>query len=176
MIAGPRSATPSRRSSGFTLVELLFVLLILAGVAWGLYFLFHQRLLRLRCEENLVSIYAALDLYEIERGSLPRLAFYPDDPKQDQNSLITALQPYGVPNEAFVCPALPPSLQAQGLTYIWNVQLNGKKLRGPGAPTWVLVEMNALSATVPAPHLGHYNVLYTDGRVRSSREPPAGLK
>ena len=50
----------------------------------------------------------------------------------------------------------------------------------PAAPSvWPvagLVEVQAVSDSVPAPHFGHYNILYTDGRVESSAQPPPELR
>ena len=158
------------------MTELLVILTALVAVAAGAYHLVYQSRLSRQCASNLRKIYSALETYEIDRGSLPRMAFYPDDPKQDNDSLIATLQPYGAGGAMYICPATPEMLRTTGLTYAWNVQLNGKKLRAPGAPSWMLIELNALSDNVPAPHLGNYNVLYSDGRVQPAREPPAGLR
>jgi prepilin-type N-terminal cleavage/methylation domain-containing protein/prepilin-type processing-associated H-X9-DG protein len=175
-----RSSTPSAgragRRGGFTLTELLVVLLVLAALAACSFHIVRQSRLTRQCTANLRKIYSALETYEIDRGTLPRLAFYPDDPKQDNDSLITVLQPYGAGGAMYICPATPEILRNSGLTYAWNVQLNGKKLRAPGAPSWMMTELNALSGNVPAPHLGSYNVLYADGRVQPAKEPPAGLQ
>jgi hypothetical protein len=54
---------------------------------------------------------------------------------------------------------------------IWNVRLNGKKIPRGEERQWMLVEMNALSTDVPAPHLRRYNVLYSDGAVEQVRRP-----
>lgn len=171
-LPAPRSRGPK---TGIALIEVLILVLVLTGVAIGVgYFVRQHRVLR-DCRNNLRRIYSALEMYEIERGTLPRLAFFPDDAKQDKDSLLTVLQPYGAGGHVCVCPASPPSHEAVGLTYIWNVQLNGRKLRG-GDPEWMLVEINALSPTVPAPHMGRYNILYTDGEIRLSRHPPPGLQ
>ena len=161
--------------AGVALIEVLIIAVVLAGMALGVgYFVRQHRMLR-ECRNNLRRIYSALGMYEIERGTLPRLAFFPDDAKQDNDSLLAVLQPYGAGGNVCVCPASPPAHKAVALTYVWNVQLNGRKLRG-GDPEWMLVEINALSPAVPAPHMGRYNILYTDGEVRLSRHPPPGLQ
>ncbi len=167
--------TPRGRN-GLTLVEILVVLMLAAAVVAVIGFFARQQMLRKHCAANLRAIYAALEMHEIERGTLPRLAFYPDDPKQDGDSPLVVLRPYRAGTDVYVCPSAPSSLAAAGLTYVWNVRLNGKKLRGPGPPEWMLVEMNALSDAVPPPHLGRYNILYTDGRVVASKEPPPDLR
>lgn len=158
------------------LLELVVVVLLVAGLAAGIAYYVRQRVLQRRCAEHLHQVYSAIELYEIDRGTLPRLAFFPDEPKQDNDSMLVALRTYGTGEPVYVCPALPPRHRALGLTYVWNVQLNGKKLHGPGAPSWMLVEVSAVSRDVPAPHLGKYNVLYTDGSVQALRNAPPGLQ
>lgn len=165
-----------RSRAGFTLIEWLVVLGLVAGLAGIVLHVAAQKMAQRHCKANLLRIYTALEMYEIDHGTLPRLAFYPDDPKQDRDSLLSVLQPYGAEPETYVCPASPPCHRETGLTYLWNVQLNGKKLRTPGPPTWMLVELNALSDQVPPSHRGRYNILYTDGQVRRSRTPPGDLR
>jgi prepilin-type processing-associated H-X9-DG protein len=163
------------RNRGFTLIEWLFLLAVLLAVAASALHAVHRRAEGRHCEANLRRLYSALELYEIDRGSLPRLALFPDEPKQDADSLLVALRPFGADAEVCVCPALPAGHRAIGLTYLWNVQLNGRKLKGPGAPSWMLVEISALSDNIPPPHSGGYNILYTDGQVQRSKTPPPGL-
>lgn len=152
------------------------MLVLFAGLAAGGFFVVHQKMLTRRCAGNLHRIYSALEMYEIDHGTLPRLAFFPDDPKQDNDSLAAALQPYGAGSDVCVCPAAPAYHRSLGLTYLWNVQLNGRKLHPPGPPTWMLVELDALSDQIPPPHLGRFNILYTDGQVRRSKIPPPDLR
>ncbi|HOW97686.1 MAG TPA: type II secretion system protein [Kiritimatiellia bacterium] len=169
-----RARTHRRR--GFTLIELLVVVLILAiGIVWTVHHVRQQRLTR-RCAEQLWHIYTALEMYEIDRGTLPRLAFFPNDPKQDADSLFTVIQPYTASEGLTVCPALPPAQRALGLTYVWNVENNGRKLHPPGVARWMLVEISALSDSVPPPHEGRYHILYSDGQVELSENPPPDLR
>lgn len=170
----PQPGAPPRK--GFTLVELLAVLVLIGLVAAAIGHVTRQQVLARRCADNLRKIYSALELHEIDRGTLPRLAFFPDDPKQDTDSLVVALQSYGTGGEIFVCPTAPESLRSLGLTYVWNVQLNGKKLRSSQPAEWMLVEINAMSEGVPPSHAGRYNILYSDGRVERSKVPPPGLR
>jgi hypothetical protein len=117
-----------------------------------------------------------LESYEIDQGTLPDLKFFPDDPLGDRRSLAVELARYGVERELCVCPAAPASIRRTGLAYLWNFRLNGKQLQSPGGRRWVLVEIHALSDQVPPPHLGRYHVLYTDGTIERSREPPPELR
>ena len=159
------------RKSGHVLAKVLVLVAVLLGAVGILYFILYQVSLQKDCTKNLLRIYRAMELYEIDRGTLPRLAFFPDDPKQDADSLRVALESYGADAEACGCPTAPDSQTDLGLTYVWNVKLNNRKIPRDSEPEWMLVEISALSADVPAPHLGQYNVLYTDGKVRRVKYP-----
>lgn len=161
---------------GFSVLQILTVTVLIALIATGIYYYIHQQMLARECAANLRRIYAALELYEIDRGTLPRLAFFPDDPKQDPDSIVVALTPYGTTPDVYLCPTAPLSHRELGLTYLWNTRLNGRKIPRSSNPEWMMVEINALSDEVPASHVGHYNVLFTDGTVRREKDPPAGLR
>lgn len=169
----PRNSRRDRR--GFTLVELLVILLILGLAALGIVHGLRQRRLTRQCAEQLWQIYTALEMYELDRGTLPRLSFFPNNPMKDADSLVTVIQPYTAEPRLTVCPAAPAAQRALGLTYVWNVENNGRKLHPPVAK-WMLVELSALSDSVPAPHQGHYHILYTDGQVERSANPPPDLR
>jgi prepilin-type processing-associated H-X9-DG protein len=164
------------RRFGFTLAELLVILVLLACLAGAAWHISRQVMLRKQCKRNLYAIYNALELYEIDRGTLPRLAFYPDQPRTDRDSPLVVLRAYCSDPSVFVCPAAPAHYRETGLTYVWNVNLNGRKMQGVDPPTWIFTELQALSDTVPPPHLGVFNVLYTDGHVRKMKTPPEGLR
>lgn len=161
---------------GFTLAELIVVLVLLALVGVGIASVTREIFERKHCKRNLYAIYNALELYEIDRGTLPRMAFFPDQPRMDRDSPVVLLRPYCSDPDIFVCPAAPRRFQELGLTYLWNVGLNGKKLHSIQPPVWLMTELQALSDQVPAPHLGIYNVLFSDGRVLKMKVPPAGLR
>lgn len=164
------------KCAGFTVAELMVVLFLLACLGAATWHVSRQVMLRKHCKQNLYAIYNALELYEIDRGTLPRLAFFPDQPRADRDSPLVVLRPYCSDPTVFVCPAAPAHYREIGLTYIWNVALNGRKLRGMEPPVWVMTELQALSDSVPPPHLGIYNVLFTDGHVQKMRTPPEGLR
>ncbi len=151
----------------------LLLALLLIGAAWFWWWTErqHERI----CEQHLLRIYTLLEMYEIDRGTLPRLAFFPDDPRQDNDSIVVVLAPYGAEADDFICPATPKLYRDTGLSYLWNVKLNGRKQMSGQKPEWMLVELNALSREVPPPHLNCYHILYTDGRVVHAKTPPPEL-
>ena len=161
---------------GFSVLQILTATVLIALIAAGIYYYVRQQMLARECAAHLRRIYAALELYEIDRGTLPRLAFFPDDPKQDPDSIVVALTPYGTTPDIYICPTAPSPHRELGLTYLWNTRLNGRKIPRASTPEWMLVEINALSDGVPASHMGYYNVLLTDGTVHREKDPPAGLR
>ncbi len=142
----------------------------------AIYYVLIQVSKTVQCSDQLIRIYQALELFEMDRGSLPHLAFYPDEPMTDPDSIRVVLEEYGVDPHAWVCPASHPLITNLGLSYIWNTRLNGANLRGFDERQWMLIEVNALSDDVPAPHLGYYNVLYSDGKVERISDPAESLK
>ncbi len=128
-----------------------------------------------QCARHLRHIYLALEMYELDHGALPHMAFFPDDAWHSSDSILVVLDPYGVSGDIGMCPSSHDAVRAHGLSYIWNANLNGKILHELDADTWLVTELGALSDQVPAPHLGRYNTLYADGRIARSRRKPAGL-
>lgn len=165
-----------RGKSGRALAKVLALVITVGIVLSVLYYFLVQVRRGKECEANLLKIYRALELYELDRGELPALAYYPDDPKEDPDSLRVVLESYGVDAISSVCPSAPASIAETGLSYIWNSALNGKKMPRSGEPVWLLVDITGLSVDVPAPHLRRYNVLYSDGRVRKVASPLRELK
>lgn len=158
--------------SGVAILKLLFFLAVAALALGSVVHYKHARENAAAASANLRQIYSALELHEIDKGRLPRLAFFPDNPLVDPDSLLVVLKRYGVNETMCRCPGAPASLQNLGLNYVWNVGLNGKQILEPGTRTWMLVNIHALSLKVPPPHLGNYSILYTDGTVEFSPVPP----
>ncbi len=152
-------------------IRICLIVAALALLVSGLLHVLTQVRRAAQCAAHLQSIYRALELYEMERGILPTLAYFPDLPMEDADSLRVVLEPYGLSPERCICPQSKPVQRAEGLTYLWNVQLNGRRIPRDAEAVWMLVDMNALTDDVPAPHLGRYNVLYSDGTVRRIRHP-----
>jgi len=161
--------------SGHALFRLFLLTVVIFLVVGGIYHVLIQVSMTIKCSDQLTRIYQALELFEMDRGSLPRLAFYADDPITDPDSIRVVLEEYGVDPGVWVCPSSHASISALGLSYIWNVRLNGANLRSLNERQWMLIEINALSTDVPAPHFRYYNVLYTDGTVERIRDPLATL-
>ena len=173
-MAGEAEWGAARMRRGGVLVRLLLVALLFGALAWGLRSLAAERFARRECRRHLEQIYAALELYEAEKGRLPDLAFYPEDAFNDEGSLRVFLARRGFDPDLAVCPGTPAAVRRRGLSYVWNVKMNGARL-ARGRRRWLLTEISALSPDVPAPHMGHYFVLYSDGTIESAREAPPGL-
>lgn len=153
------------------LVKILLVLIPCALALGGIYIVLQELRHSLDCQNNLRALYHALELYEMERGALPKLSFFPDIPQEDTDSLRVVLESFGSGGSACICPGASAALQELGLTYVWNVHLNGRKIPRGAAREWMLVDIQVLSEDVPAPHLGRYHVLYSDGAVERIRDP-----
>ncbi len=149
------------------LVVLSLVAVVLAGIQSG------RR--SEQCLSNLQAIYNVFELYEVENGMLPTLAFYPDDPMGDDDSLRLFVEKQGLDGDCCICPSSPGVIRGAGLSYIWNVELNGNKLSCMDMPIWMLVEVHVLSDQVPAPHRRHYHLLYTDGTIERISKLPEEL-
>lgn len=174
MLRAPRVTRRTVRAGG-ALAKMLALLALAAAAIFLLYDTLNRARRAKACEENLRKIFRAIELHEMDRGVLPSLAYYPDEPRENTESLRVALENYGVDADACVCPAMPATLRDTGLTYIWNPALNGQKLPA-GAPVWMVVDMTALSADLPPPHRGGYHVLYSDGSVKRISDPLRQLR
>ncbi len=157
-------------------LKLLFIAIPCGLLVLGIYATMHALRMSFECQANLRTLYRALELYEMERGSLPKLAFYPDEPTEDTDSLRVVLEPFGATGAAARCPCAPANLKEVGLSYIWNTRLNGRKMPKGEEREWMLVEVQALSSDVPAPHWGAYHALFSDGKVERITGPKRQLE
>ncbi|MEM7393436.1 MAG: hypothetical protein AAF492_13915, partial [Verrucomicrobiota bacterium] len=166
---------PLRSDSGF--MDRRWMMLIFISVLAGsvIFYYYSSNRNADRCLENLKQIYLAIGLYEFDTGLLPNLSFYPDRPKEDATSLRVVLEKYGATGKSYLCPSSHGLVRDTGLSYVWNVALNGRTLKEFKDPVWMLVEVNAVSEEVPPPHLGRYHILYTDGQVALSDRPPSDI-
>jgi hypothetical protein len=150
---------------------LLLLVLISAVGSW----LWQTQRKAQTCERHLKNLYRVFERYERQHGVLPALAFYPDRPQTDPDSLLHLVEQVGADPAWCRCPAVPRVVRGQGLCYVWNVRLNGQRFADLDQPRWMLVEITALSPDIGHPHLRHYNVLYTDGTVKRQLKPPTTL-
>ena len=170
-----RTARDNRRS-GHIIFKLFLLTMCIFAVVGVIYYVLIQISYSVRCSDQLTRIYQALELFEMDRGSLPQLAYFPDEPLTDPDSIRVVLEEYGVDPQIWVCPTANSLISNLGMSYVWNTKLNGKNLRSFDERQWVLIEINALSPDVPTPHIGYYNVLFTDGTVERIRDPINTLK
>lgn len=176
MNAPPSTLKPFAIScAGRVWVRILVLISALGILVSGLLIVLSQFRAAADCKDNLRAIFRALEHYELERGVLPTLAFYPDQPMEDSDSLRVVLEPYGLAGSRCLCPQARPILRKEGLTYLWNTRLNGQRIPRGGDAVWMLVDLHALSDEVPAPHFGRYHALFSDGSVRLIRNPRSEL-
>lgn len=150
------------------MVVLAFIVCVLMG---GIYLALIAATRTVACADNLKRIYGALEIYELSHGALPRMDFYPDEALTSPESMCVVLESYGLESATWICPATHRVIRDTGLSYLWNTRLNGVSLRALPERQWMLVEINAISAEVPRPHLGYCNVLFTDGTVERMKNP-----
>ncbi len=162
--------------AGFTATELLVVATIVGGVSSAAFVNVKDKAKQTECQNNLKQISMALRMHEMTSGKLPKADFFPDDPKKGKDSIRVILK--GYPAKLFVCPSTPEEISKKGLTFLWNDKCSGKpshRIKKAGK-TWLLIEINAVSDKVPAPHPGGYNILYADLQtVKAEKELPKDL-
>jgi len=159
-----------RAALGFTLTELLAVATMLGTVSSGTYMRAKEKGVETECKNNLQQIGQALVMYINENGEFPKAAFYPKDPIKGADSIRNMIT--GIPEQMWVCPSLPDALKKKGLGFVYNDELGGHKDFSDPGKKWVLIEINCVSASAPAPHPGGYNVLFADGHVITTRRLP----
>ena len=164
-----------RRVLGFTVTELVVVTGIVTSTGSGGYMGVKDRAKRTQCQQNLRQVGMAIQMHEMMNGALPSAKFYPKEPREDGQSILNLLPGY---ERCMVCPCMPHSLQAKGLTFLWNDRYGGKGLSAIPNPsqTWLMIEMSAVSKDAPPPHQGGYNVLCADLQVRHWTNLPPELK
>ena len=103
-------SSPARRRAGLTLLEVLAIITIIAI----LILLFSAVLTRLpgaadrvRCTQNLKSLYVALDNYIDEHGHWPKQPQFTSAQRREyEDYWIDTLKPYGIPKETWQCPGI----------------------------------------------------------------------
>ncbi len=163
------------RRSAFVLWPWLIILGMLGSLVLVMNVLNRELRQESECRARLERIYMAMELYELGNGHLPKLDFYPDNPREGRESLRVVLSKYGLLGSDCVCPAAHPLIQEKGLSYVWNIALNNQSLSGRQQPDWMLIELEALNPKLRGPHLRQYHILYTDGKVQRTARIPYHL-
>ena len=165
------------RNSKSGLIWLPWILFIAIIAGLFLVYLYMEKETRKTkgCRDNLNQIYLALELFELNKGYLPTLDFYPTDPMGDDSSIRNAITSYGVKPQHCLCPSSPGIVIQQGLSYVWNTKMNKRKLSDVDEPHWLLMDIQSVHEEVNGPHLGGVHILYTDGSIHRSDEIPLGI-
>jgi len=163
-----------RRRAGFTLVEVMAVTGIMAGLhGQGNYQYAISKANEVRGLQQLRQLYMLIQMQALT-GTFPKAAFYPkDDPLKDPTSIVRLVP--SAPKELFLPPFAPEALRQKGLTYAWNDSLSGKPADSAPGNTWMLIDLAAFIAdpSVPRPH--KYLVLYANGKVEAVTTPPPDI-
>ncbi len=121
------------------------------------------------------AIHGLIQQHVAKQGTLPKAAFFPENPASDADSLAVVL---GEDSRRWlVCPTCSTDFRRLGLTYVWNEKLSGKKpaeIPDP-ANTWLVMDFVAVHPWMvtnrSCGHRGGVLALYADGTVRWT-EPP----
>lgn len=178
------------RVSGCTLIEVMVVTSSLASLGSGAFTGAMDAARRDACGQNLRQLGLAVQMFADDNdGKLPAAYFLPADAEKDPGSIERILMPYVKSKPLFICPSAPEAVKKFGLGYIWNDQLNNMLIDQVPNPSqvWMMTDINAAATAVPAQmaqqkkidlslippaHLEGYNILYADGHVKWSKEPP----
>lgn len=124
----PPSRLDQRAASrGVTLLELITVLLviaILAVILLPVYAQIRQRTQKASCIGNLRSLHVAADLYVQEHHHWPQIKSKGVERKEVATNWISALEPYGLKQINWICPAVQQLLQSPDLTDHDNARLD----------------------------------------------------
>ena len=112
----------------FTLLEMMIVLTIVAILATLLlpvYGRLRERAQKAQCMANLRSLYVATDLYIQRNGSWPQIFLKNYTTDEDYaNAWITALQPFGITRQTWICPTIQELLHNPAYNDAANARLD----------------------------------------------------
>lgn len=174
---------PIRSGDGFTLLEILVVLTILAlllGLAVPELNRYIDRANSTACAANLRSIGLAVRNYINENdGTFPIIETNPDNPiypdDVEARPMLETLEPYGITARTLRCPADVRGrnyFAQRGTSYEWRPVVDDENFQAPKIYTRrgersVNPARVRLVIDIDAVHNGRQNQLYGDGRVRS---------
>ncbi len=159
--------------AGVSLVEITVVSGLLSAMSGGsnAFLQVQNKALGTQCQMQLQQAYRLIQMYTDDNdGRLPRAWCFPW--RQNAADPFILTNALGVRDAAtrklFICPAAPQGWLQLGLTYIYNDALSGQLLDNVPNPsmTWLMTDANIIDPRLPPPHLGGYNVLFCDGRVK----------
>ena len=158
----------------FTLTEILAVTAIVTSIPMGAYVRAKQKAVETECLNNMRQVGTAIIAYQMSNGCFPKAAFYPENPKTDENSIRVILGDE-IPEKCWLCPAMPDKLKEKGLTWVYNDTLAGKASVKDPAKTWILIEFSCVTKKAPPIHPGGFNIVYADGHVATEKSLPEDI-
>ncbi|RYD46659.1 MAG: type II secretion system protein [Verrucomicrobiaceae bacterium] len=167
-----RTAPPTMKRHGFTLVEMIIVLAIVGVFSAMVYPLASSAIAKSReatCVTRLRALGTALQSYLQDNNDvMPELAMGRSSKTEDLPVLDTVLLPYAGSEDAFRCPADTKEFSRTGCSYHWNHLQSGRR-------SHELSFFDFKSEKIPlitdkeAWHPGGTNYLYAD--LSSSNKP-----
>lgn len=120
----------NRKPQGFTLMELLVVIVIIAALAALSYPVIRGNIAKSKqaaCLTRMRSLGVAMEAYlQDHNRKMPDIAAGRPSKDADIEVLDTVLKPYLEDPEAFHCPADSGQFEKTGCSYIWNSSLSGQ--------------------------------------------------
>jgi len=119
-----------RRKHGFTLMELLVVITLIAALAAITYPVMRNHIAKSKqvaCLTKMRSLGVAVESYlQDNNRRMPDIAAARPSKEADVEVLETVLKPYLQDAEAFHCPADTVQFEKTGSSYLWNSSLSGQ--------------------------------------------------
>ncbi len=173
----PARLATAHAASAFSLLELLVtiaIVAILATMLIGGMGALRSRAQRLQCVQNLKSLYAGAELYIQQNSQWPQIVPSGSGQQAERELAgrwIAALQPFGVPPKAWICPTIQQLMRNPDLSRPENTRIDyfpcafddkpGTPHQWPTQP-W-FIERGDL-------HGNGNLMIFTDGRVVAARE------
>jgi prepilin-type processing-associated H-X9-DG protein len=160
------------RRRGFTTAEVLIVTGMLTALAGGgnSFQNVTNKAHQVACYNQLRQIGLTFMMMAQTDEPLPQAWFYPPDnhPAREPYNIVNIMGRQRVPKQFFICPSAPEELKERGICYLYNDRLSNRNLDSIDNPaeTWLMMDVNGVTAEVPPAHNDGCNVLYCDGHVK----------